>query len=275
MFRLRPKKMSAAMRHGFSLAELLCAIAILTLLAGAMGTLAYGVGSANDQCRGQTGAAQHARVVLERIRRNVINCKASERFPGCMIASTTVNGYSYPDRLLIWKSNGVAAGATELPAQSDLIVYTYNPSRPVELIEVTTTNPLALANTELSTLNAAVDAMLISPLSTKTVITDRMGIASTGNNSSTDLLNLLADPSTRGMLRFRILMAPTATQWSQYKAGSRTWSNIDWPLDQYFANYGNRRVSCQAEIQMLADDTNTLPPLPFFGSATKVYQLAK
>src|SRR4029079_11839812 len=116
------------------------AVAILAILAGAMGTLAYGVGTANDYCRGQNEAAQHARVVLERIRRNVINCKASESFPGCMVASTTVGAYSYPDRLLIWKSNGVAAAATELPRQSDLIVYTYNPSRPIELLEITTSD---------------------------------------------------------------------------------------------------------------------------------------
>ena len=102
-------------RRGFTLAELLCAVAILTILAGAMGTLAYGVSNANDYCRGQNEAAQHARVVLERIRRNVIGCKASESFAGCVVASTTVSSYSYPDRLLIWKSDGVAAGATEYP----------------------------------------------------------------------------------------------------------------------------------------------------------------
>ena len=274
-FRRRPKSSSAKLRRGFSLPELLCAVAILTVLAGAMGTLAYGVGGANDACRGQTEAAQHARVVLERIRRNVINSKASESFPGCMVASTTVGADSFPDRLLIWKSNGTAASATELPRRSDLIIYTYNPSRPIELLEITTPDTTLLTGTTNTDLNAVVTAVLSSANSTKTLISDRLGIATTGAGTSTDLTTLLADSASRGMLRFRILMAPSASQWSQYRASTRTWSNIDWPLDQYGVNYGNRRVSCQTEILMLADDFNIKPPIPFFGSATKVYQLAK
>ena len=257
-----PRKLSRpnvlGRRRGFTLAELLCATAILTLLAGAMGTLAYGVSGANDYCRGQNEAAQHARVALERIRRNVINCKASESFPGCMIASTTVASYTYPDRLLIWKSDGVAAAATEYPKRSDLIVYTYNPSRPIELLEITTTDTTALSSISSTELNTVVDAMLASPSSTKTVITDRLEIK-----------------ISRGKIRFRIIMSPTAAQWTEYKGSTRTWANIDWPLDQYGTGTGNRRVSCLTEIQMLADDTSEQPAIPFFGSATKVYQLAK
>lgn len=261
-------------RRGFTLAELLCATAILTLLAGAMGTLSYSVSNANDYCRGQNEAAQHARVVLERIRRNVINCKASESFPGCMVASTTVASDTYPDRLLIWKSDGVAAGATEYPKRSDLIVYTYNPSKPTELLEITTTDTTVLTSTSSTALNTVVDAMLAAN-STKTVISDRLDIATTGNGTGIRLVDLLADPASRGMIRFRILMTPSATHWTEYKASSRTWANIDWPLDQYGTSTGNRRVSCLTELQMIADDTSEKPAIPFFGSATKVYQLAK
>ena len=70
-------------------------------------------------------------------------------------------------------------------------------------------------------------------------------------------------------------MSPTATQWTEYKGSTRTWANIDWPLDKYGTNFGNRRVSCLTELQMLADDTGEKPAIPLFGSATKVYQLAK
>ncbi|MCE9528243.1 MAG: prepilin-type N-terminal cleavage/methylation domain-containing protein [Planctomycetales bacterium] len=274
-FRRRLSPLMAGHRRGFTLPELLCAIAILTVLAGAMGTLAYGVGNANDYCRGQNEAAQHARVVLERIRRNVVNCKASESFPGCMVASSTVGAYSYPDRLLIWKSNGVTAGATEYPRLSDLIVYAYNPSRPIELLEITTTDTTLLASSSNSALNAVVDAMLSSNNSTKTIITDRLDIATTGGGSGVKVADLLADAASRGMVRFRIIMSPTDAQWTEYKGGFRTWPNIDWPLDQYGTNFGNRRVSCLTEIQMLADDKGEFPAVPFFGSATKVYPLAK
>jgi hypothetical protein len=237
--------------------------------------LAYGIGSANDHCRGQNEAAQHARIALERIRRNVIGCKASESFPGCMVASTTVGAYTFPDRLLIWKSDGVTAGATEYPKRRDLVVYTYNPSRPVELLEITTTDATSLTSSSQTALNAVVDALLASPSSTKTVVTDRLDIANPTNSTPINLLDLLADTSTRGLLRFRIIMAPTASQWSEYKLGTRSWSNIDWPLDEYGTGTGTRRVSCQTELQMLADDSGEKPQVPFFGSATRVYQLAK
>jgi prepilin-type N-terminal cleavage/methylation domain-containing protein len=270
-----PRHKTVTARRGFTLAELLCAVAILTILAGAMGTLAYGVSNANDYCRGQNEAAQHARVVLERIRRNVIGCKASETFPGCVVASTTVGSYSYPDRLLIWKSDGVVAGATEYPRYKDLVVYTYNPSRPIELLEITSTDTTALTSASNTALNTVVDALLASGSSTKTVITDRLDLATTGSGTGTRLANLLADSAARGMIRFRIVMSPTATQWTQYKASTRTWANIDWPLDQYGPGTGTRRVSCLTELQMLADDTSEKPSVPFFGSATKVYLLAK
>ena len=261
-------------RRGFTLPELLCAVTILTLLAGAMGSLAYGVSTASDYSRGQNEAAQHARVALERIRRNVQSSKASESFPGCMVASTTVASDTYPDRLLIWKSDGVAAGATEYPKRSDLIVYTYNPSKPTELLEITTTDTTVLTSTSQAALNTVVDAMLAAN-STKTVITDRLDIATTGSGTGVKLVDLLADAASRGVIRFRIIMSPTATQWTEYKANTRTWANIDWPLDQYGTSIGSRRVSCLTEIQMLADDNSEKPAIPFFGSATKVYQLAK
>jgi hypothetical protein len=240
-----------------------------------MGTLAYGVSSANDHCDGQDEAAQHARIALQRIRRNVIQCKASESFPGCAVASATVGSYTYPDRLLIWKSDGVTAGATEYPKRRDLVVYTYNPSRPIELLEITTTDTTALTSISSAALNAHVDAMLTSPSSTKTVITDRLDIATTGSSTGTNRTDLLADASTRGMIRFRVIMSPSAAQWAEYKGGMRTWANLNWPLDQYGTDTGSRRVSCLTELQMLADDASDKPPIPFFGSATKIYQLAK
>jgi hypothetical protein len=120
-----------------------------------------------------------------------------------------------------------------------------------------------------------VDSILSAGNATKTVITDRLDIATTGTSTNVRLAELLTDNASRGMLRFRVIMSPSAAQWSEYKAGTRTWTNLDWPLDQYGTNFGNRRVSCLTELQMLAEDTGEDPSVPFFGSVTKIYQLAK
>lgn len=250
----------ARRRAGITLAELLSATFVITLLAGAMGTLSYAVRSANDFVGVQTNAAQHARVALERIGRNVEAAKASEAFPGCVVASTTVGSYSFPDRLIIWKSNGVAASQNEYPKISDLIVYTYDPANPSRLLEVTDTSlSVPLTSTSQVALNLVVETLLASLTSSKVVVTDQ--------------LHAPTATSSRGAIRFRTILSPTATQWSEYRAGTRTWGNIDWPLDIYGTTQGTRRVSCLTELQLRGSADGTQPAIPFYGSATLIHTL--
>ena len=70
----------------------------------------------------------------------------------------------------------------------------------------------------------------------KITLTDRLRTSPlTGNYSDS-----LSPSDLRGNIRFRRLMAPSDTEWSQYRAGTRTWQNMAWPLDSYRSTSGTR-----------------------------------
>src|SRR5690606_8894687 len=118
---------------GLSLPELLASMTILILIASSLGAVATAVRSSNSYCSGQTQAAQHARVAVARIERNLSTCTANEQFAGCRVFSTTVSGSAFPDTLVIWKPTGTAVSPAGLPRVNELLVYTYNPTAPAEL----------------------------------------------------------------------------------------------------------------------------------------------
>jgi hypothetical protein len=79
----------------------------------------------------------------------------------------------------------------------------------------------------------------------------------------------------RGAIRFQQLMAPSASQWSQYRGGQCTWHNLDWPLGLYGTQTGTRTVSLLVELQIRGGTDAEPNPLPFFGSTSLNYALRK
>ncbi len=263
-----PANLACKQRRGLSLPELLASMLILTLIAGALGSVATGVRSSNSYCTGHTQAAQHARVTLARIEANIERATANESFAGCRVFSTTVSGFAFPDALIIWKPTGNAASPTGLPRVHELLLYTPNPSVANELLEIrepsnTAAAPAASATTSWNTL---ISNLKSSNTATRTVLTNRLHTAR---------------PTTSGSLcgcaRFLIMAGPTDAQWAAYRAGTLTWDQLDWPLDRYGSTTGSRQVACQMELLVDASDgvSTSGQVIPFFGSASFGYQLNK
>jgi Tfp pilus assembly protein PilW len=254
-------------RRGLSLTELLASMLILTLIAGSLGAVASAVRSSNAYCTGHSQAAQHARVTLTRLEANLAQATANENFPGCRVFSTTVSGSSFPDTLVVWKPTATAAVPTGLPRVNELLLYTYNPSAPNELLEIrdlanTASVPAASATSSWNTL---VSTLKSSNTATRTVLTDRLHTAKPTFTSS-----------SRGAIRFLILAGPSDAQWTAYRAGTVAWDELDWPLDRYGSTSGSRMVSCQIELQVDASDgVSSGQVLPFFGSGPFSYQLSR
>ena len=246
--------------------ELLIAGTIMALLAAGMGTLVMTVHATNEFCRGQTVAAQHARVTLDRIERAVRQAHASSEFPGCLVIPETVAGFDFPDTLVIWSPTGSAAAPAGLPRVSELAIYCPDRSLPSRLIELrapTNTNVCPAANDAVGWATL-VDSLKSSASSVSVELTNRMRTASVSGGS------------LRGCVRFEVLMAPSEGQWSQYKAATRAWKDIEWPLDYYSTQTGMRRVVTQTEIQILPGDSDSAQTaVPFFGSATLTYELSR
>jgi hypothetical protein len=105
------------------------------------------------------------------------------------------------------------------------------------------------------------------------MLTDRLRTAPLSGAWSSNL----TAAQLRGVVRFRRVMAPSDSEWSQYRAGTRTWQNIAWPLDSYRSTSGTRTVACQTELQLVAGNmaSATSTALPFFGSASLSYELPR
>lgn len=262
---LRP--LNKKSRRGLSLPELLASVLILGLIAASLGGVASAVRTSNAYCTGHTQAAQHARVSLARLERNIGLATANESFPGCRVFTTAVSGATFPDALVVWKPLTTAVAPTGLPRVNELLLYTFNPSTPNQLIEIrdatnTTTVPVATATSSWNTL---VSNLLASNTATRNVLTTRLRTAKP-----------TAVSSSRGAVRFLMLAGPPDTQWASYRAGTTAWDDLDWPLDRYGSTTGSRMVALQIEMQMDASDgVVSGNVLPFFGSATYSYQLSR
>jgi Tfp pilus assembly protein PilW len=262
-------------RRALTLAELLVASTIMVLIAGAMATLSVAVSTSNTHCRGQLQCAQHARVALMRIEQSMAKAYANEQFPGCLVVTETNGSNQMPQTLVIWSPSSTPTNPTGLPLVSEIVVYAPDPAAPGNLLEIRSSadNSTVPAVTDTSGWTTLTDNLRASTTATKLVLTDRLRKAPLSGAYS----DSLAANQLRGVARFRRIVAPSETEWSQYKASTRTWPNITWPLDSYRLTSGTRTVVIHTELQlvpgsMAAADSTTVP---FFGSSSISYELQR
>lgn len=256
-------------RRGLTLTELLIASTVMTMIAGGMGMLVMTVHATNEYCRGQSLAAQHARVATDRIERTIRGATASDDFPGCLVVSTTVGTWQFPDALVVWNPDGTPVDRNGLPRVKELSVFATDPNAPNRLMEIRApaNNAIVPAATDTSGWLNLVQTLRTSISAERTELTDRLRTASVEAGMSTNV---------RGCVRFHLLMGPTIEEWEDYRADTLEWSELSWPLDLYSSRKGMRRVVCQYELQLLPGDSESgQPALPFFGSAVLSYELTR
>ena len=95
-----------------TLVELLIASSMLLMLAGIVGGLASAVETSSSYSQGHADAAQHARVALERITREISQATAVGDYPGFAVVYEEVAGARYPDTLLVWRPDRAARPPT-------------------------------------------------------------------------------------------------------------------------------------------------------------------
>jgi hypothetical protein len=255
-------------RRGLTLTELLIAGTIMTMLAAGMGTLVMTVHSTNEYCRGQSVAAQHGRVAIDRITRAVRTAQTSPQFPGCLVVSETVGTWDFPDTLVVWSPSGSAADPEGLPRVNELVIYTPDPVLPTRLIELREPSSAAIvpAASDAAGWATLVANLKVSVAAVKTELSDRLRTGAVSGGSG----------DARGCVRFSVALAPSADWWAEYKAGTRAWSALDWPLDCYSTRTGMRRVVCQVELHILPSDVDAgQTAVPFFGSTALTYELPR
>jgi prepilin-type N-terminal cleavage/methylation domain-containing protein len=262
-------------RRGLTLAELLVASTIMLMIATAVATLASTVHSTNDFCQGYVVSAQHARVALSRIERTVVGATANEQFPACIVVTEQAGSQTLPSTLVVWSPAGAPANPTGLPLISEIVVYGADPAHPNDLLEIRspTENTAVPVSTDTANWRSLTDRLKSSQSTTKVVLTDRMRVAPLMGDYS----DSLSPSDLRACIRFRCLIAPTVQDWTQYRAGTKNWQDLAWPLDSYRSTSGTRAVSCQTELQIAPGSMAiaAATALPFYGSAFITYELPR
>jgi hypothetical protein len=263
------------------LAELLIATAILTMIVGTMAMLAQAVQQNSDYGDGHGEAAQHSRVTLGRICRNVHEASANASFPGLLVLSTQVGNWQFPDTLVVWhparsasNPQGLPSAPTGLPLFQELVIYCPQPGSANNLMEITDPGDTRTVPAWSDTTNWAtqIAAVIASKTATQTVLTDllRTAVVSGTNNTT-----------PRGMVRFVTRLTPSAAQWTSYQQAQLAWANLSWAQSLYGSTTGLRQVWLRIEMQLVPGEAS-LPTdptgngaIPFFGSATLYYQMPR
>jgi len=259
-------------RAGLTLVEMLVAMAVLGILALGLGSMAATVHQTNDFVRRQNEALQHARIACQRIEDACRQATATAEYPGFWPVSTEIGGYSFPDALVVWRPNGGApANDDGPPLYRELIVYTFDPAVPNELIEMTVRGAAGTAPlpTDNAAWGSAIDAMHASNGVEKVRLTDLLRIGNAGDDES----------NWRGAIRFHTRYHPTMAQWNGFQTGAIGVDDMTWPLGLHDSRSGVRQSWCAIELQVVprgearrgaeAEEN----ALGFFGSAELLYAL--
>lgn len=271
MCRVRNDRMPRR-RRALTLVEMLLAISILGITAGALTGLALSVQQGATYSQGYSTVTQHARVALERITRTVGQAYAAGDYPGAVVVYDAVGSWQFPDTLVVWSPSGTPANPSGPPLLGELVIYCPDPSNPNRLLEVTAPGssvPVPLNDASLNT--AAWRAEIKS-------------LASGNSANAVQLTELVRaaqlDAGTRrAAVRFAVDMRPSDSEWAACQAQPTLWDSLAWPQGLGGSQTGLRQVGVRVELQLLPDswagqlDPQAQQTVPFLGSATLSYAL--
>ena len=263
-------------RHGFTLAELLIAGGVMAMILAAMANVFSAVQMSSDYVRGKGQTVQHARVALHRIQSFMNEATATEDFYGFEVFGEVVNGYAYPDTLVVWRPDGDPLNPDGPPLFSEIVVFCPDPNAPNQLLEITDpadTRPVP-AFTATGAWATELDNLKNGTTANRVVLTNMLRVGSTA------LID--GDMSApRGAVRFDVRVLPTVGEWSQFQAGTSNWADLAWVQGIYSSQTGLRQVWGRVELQLMPADAGTqIDPtgetaIPFFGSGALYYEMTQ
>lgn len=260
-------------RKGMTLVELLVASSMLLMLAGVIGGLASAVQTSSSYGQGHAEAAQHARVAIERISRDISQATAVGDYPGFAVVYDEIGGVKYPETLLVWRpTSGVPSNASGPPLISELVIYCPDPKQPGQLLQIrapqdSRTIPLD-ASLNQSPWLETVAALKTDAQSERIVLTNLLRTAAVSGSKAVP----------RTAVRFVQELQPSASEMAAYRAGTQSWSSLAWPQGMYGTRAGMRQSWLRLELQLFPGeesriDTTGQQATPFLGSAALSYQL--
>jgi len=247
----------------------------MAMIAAAVGAIAFSVQTTNEYSLGQTIAAQHARIALQRIQRAVVEAHGSDEFPAAIVLADREDGYTFPDKLVVWRPEGDPANPEGRPLLGELVMFCPNLAAPSALLEITLPGSTAVAP-ELSDAagwSSVVAAFRSGSGNEQVELTDLLRIASVTDDTG--------DPKRRGCVRFTADMRPSPDQRADFLDGLLDFADLDWPQGICGGNSGLRQTRIAIELQLMPGggenrvDPNGDVAIPYFGSAVWYGKLTK
>jgi hypothetical protein len=264
------------MRRGLTLLELLIATSMMLMLAGVIGGLASAVQTSARYSQGHGSATQQARVALERITRKVRQATTAVDHPGFVVVSSTIEGWRFPDTLIVWSPQGAPANPQGPPLVRELVIFSPHPQKPKQLLEITAPldgRALPLDQPlDQSPWREMIDAIKLDASSKRVLLTDQL-------RASKLKIETLSNGMTVGAIRFERELRPSAAQWLAYQDGNLAWSDLSWAQGICGSRSGLRQAWLRIELQLVpassVDQTAAGYALPFLGSAELYYEMER
>ena len=200
---------------------------------------------------------------------------ASEQFPGCLVVTEQAGSEELPQTLVVWSPLATAAirhGPAAMSVRS-------SSSRPIRRTRLAAGDPLAERRIHGPS-HHEYERLADADRSAEDKRNHRQDCPDRSPANGACEWHLEQFPfgvPAAGRGAFSPVNGPFGEEWAEYRASTRTWANVSWPLDSYRATSGTRTVACQTELQLVAGSmasaTNTA--IPFFGSTSLSYELPR
>jgi hypothetical protein len=262
-----PSRPVLSSRRALTLAELLIGLAITAMIVGGAAAVVRTVRVGSDYSYGHGAAIQHGRVLAERIGRAVRQAAATDLEPPLVVLADEAGAWRFPDTLVVWKSD---ANADQAPQVSELVLFCPNPNTPNVLWELTApgdSRTVSLA--DAAALAAVVSELKSASSSQKIELTTLAHTATVAEDNG----------RRRAALRLEADFRPTAAEWASLQGGTADWNSLSWAQGIYGSKTGLRQAWVRFELLLdpannaAATGENPYPAIPFFGSATRNYEL--
>ena len=292
---------------GMTLAELLISMTILSLMSVVLAGMSNAVNSAWSYTKGVEETDLQARAALERIefmvsQTGTYKVSGQSSRVGLAVVTRVVGEHLLPDVLVLWtggRSGGMAASGVQsrLPVVSELLIYTWDPVAPSQLIEAAFPGEMAEFDFAAGDLATQVSSLLDSKTAESIPLCERLRV-STLSQSGSPAIPPATGPSSPygpslppsgsggpepsggdsknvGNIRFTLTLTPSEIDLAAASPQTTAWMQLSWPQGSFGNRSGLRQANLQMELQMepegIVRASDTVSAIPFFGSASLRY----
>lgn len=268
---------------GFTLVELLMAMAVSSILVVALGGIVTATQTAWKHTQAIEDSQAQITATFDRIEMMVSQAgiyQLSGQPPqvGLAVVSHSWNSIDLPDTLVVWtggRNGGISENGTldRLPKINELLIYTVDPTDPHQLIEIALPGVDSSIDFNSSSFNSTIRSAITSNNAESALLTNRIKTSQfmlSGSPWGTPVANVL----------FKLTETPSDSELSGVSPGSSTWLNLGWPQGTVSSKSGLRLAIVNYEIQLETaeqtslNETNSETALPFFGSSSRHYAYA-